>query len=138
MKPKMSIDELHDFIERVFPQVGNLYTITALRDDGVSVRMSIDARHLRPGGTVSGPTMFALADCAFYLATLAMIGPEALCVTTNCAIDFMRKPQPGDLIGEARILKLGKSLCVGDVVIHSVDHAKPVARASMTYSIPPS
>jgi len=137
MKPLMTINELHDLIERVFPQVHNQFTITEIRADGVTVRMAIDARHLRPGGTVSGPSMFALADCAFYLATLAMIGPETLCVTTNCSIDFMRKPVPGDLIGVARILKLGKTLSVGDVVIYSAGGDKPVARASLTYAIPP-
>jgi uncharacterized protein (TIGR00369 family) len=92
---------------------------------------------LRPGGTVSGPAMFTLADCAYYMATLALIGREALTVTTNAAIDFMRKPGPGDLLAEARVLKLGRTLSVGDVLIFSEGVAEPVARASLTYSIPP-
>ncbi len=137
MKPVMSIDALHRLMEREFPQVGEQFVITEIRADGLCLRMRIDDSHLRPGGTVSGPSMFALADCAFYLATLAMIGPEALTVTTNCAIDFMRKPPPGDLLGEARILKLGQSLSVGDVIIHGLDDPRPLARASLTYSIPP-
>jgi uncharacterized protein (TIGR00369 family) len=82
--------------------------------------------------------MFALADVAVYLAILAMIGPEALAVTTNCSIDFMRKPEAGrDLLGEARLLKLGRALAVGDVLLYSEGVAEPVARASLTYSIPP-
>ncbi len=137
MKRVMTIDDLHALIAREFPQVGGLFTVTELFDDGLSVRMHVDDRHLRPGGTVSGPSMFALADCAFYLATLAMIGPKALSVTTNCCIDFMRKPAPGDLIGRARILKLGRSLSMGDVMLYSIGMAEPVARASVTYSIPP-
>lgn len=137
MKPVMTISQLHDLINAEFPQVKDQFDITAINDDGATVRMFINDSNLRPGGTVSGPSMFALADCAFYMATLAMIGPEALCVTTNCSIDFMRKPQPGDLVADARILKLGKSLSVGDVLIHSVHDDKPVARASLTYSIPP-
>ena len=82
--------------------------------------------------------MFALADCAFYMATLALVGREALTVTTSAAIDFMRKPAPGGLVAEARVLKLGRSLSVGDVLIFSEGVEGPVARASLTYSIPPA
>lgn len=137
MKPVMTVEDLHDLMQREFPQMARQFDVTEVRGDGVTVRMFINDAHLRPGGTVSGPTMFALADCAFYMATLAMIGPEALTVTTSAQIDFMRKPAPGDLLADARILKLGKTLSVGDVMIHSVHDDKPVARASVTYSIPP-
>ena len=96
-------------------------------------------RHLRPGGTVSGPSMFALADVCAYLLTLANIGPKALAVTTNCSIDFMRKPAAGvDLIAKGRMLKLGKQLSVSDVLLFSDGLEKPVARASLTYAIPPN
>ena len=105
---------------------------------GITIRLKVSERHLRPGGTVSGPSMFALADVAVYLAVLAMIGPQALAVTTNCSIDFMRKPAAGvDLVAECRLLKLGRVLAVGDVLIHSDGNDAPVARASLTYSIPP-
>ena len=100
--------------------------------------MTATAADLRPGGTVSGPAMFALADCAYYMATLAVLGREALAVTTSAAIDFMRKPAPGGLTAEARVLKLGRSLSVGDVLIFSDGVEGPVARASLTYSIPPA
>lgn len=104
----------------------------------VRVRLLAHERHLRPGGTVSGPAMFALADVAIYVAVLAMVGPKGLAVTTNCAIDFMRKPAAGvDVIAEARLLKLGRALAVGDCLIYSEGLAQPVARASLTYSIPP-
>jgi uncharacterized protein (TIGR00369 family) len=133
----MTIDELHDLIAQEFPQVLEQFSVTELFDDGLSMKMHINDSHLRPGGTVSGPSMFALADCAFYLATLAFIGPKALAVTTSCTIDFMRKPRPGDLWARARILKLGKVLSVGDVMIYSLGSELPVARAGVTYSIPP-
>ena len=82
--------------------------------------------------------MFALADVAFYLTLLGEIGPVALAVTTNASIDFMRKPEAGrDLLGHARLLKLGKTLAIGDVLIFSEGVDKPVARASLTYAIPP-
>ena len=74
---------------------------------------------MRTGGTVSGPTLFTLADVAFYLLILSRIGPEALTVTTNATINFMRKPAPGIIFGDARILKQGKSLIVGDVIINN-------------------
>ena len=92
--------------------------------------------HLRPGATVSGPTMFLLADVTFYLATLSIIGPKSLTVTTNCSINFLRKPNEKNLTSKARILKLGKTLSVGDVLIYSEDIDEPVAHASLTYSIP--
>ena len=102
------------------------------------MRLNVGERHLRPGGTVSGPSMFGLADVAIYLAIMAMIGPKALAVTTNASFDFMRKPAAGvDLIAKCRLLKLGRVLAVGDVLLYSEGMAEPVARASMTYSIPP-
>jgi uncharacterized protein (TIGR00369 family) len=133
----MTIDDLHALVAREFPQMQGQFEILELHSDGLSMRMKINDSHLRPGGTISGPSMFSLADCAYYLATLAMIGPKALTVTTSCAIDFMRKPAPGDLIGRARILKLGKLLSVGDVLVYSEGMEAPVARASLTYAIPP-
>ena len=73
-----------------------------------------------------------------YLAILAMIGPKALAVTTNCSIDFMRKPAAGaDLIADCTLLKLGRVLAVGDLLIRSDGVEAPVARATLTYSIPP-
>ena len=138
MERKMDIPALQSFLAEQFPQVANTVQVTALSDEGLTVRLSVSDDHLRPGGTVSGPTMFMLADVAIYLAILARIGPVALAVTTNCSIDFMRKPAANaDLICTARLLKLGRVLAVGDVMIHSEGQAAPVARASLTYSIPP-
>ena len=108
-----------------------------VRADGVTVRMHAHEKHLRPGGTVSGPAMFALADVAIYLAVLSRIGPKALAVTTNCSIDFMRKPVAGrDLIGDAHLLKLGRALAVGEVYLRSDGSDAVVARANLTYSLP--
>lgn len=135
--PVMTVGDLHRFMASEFPQVAEDFEVLAIDVDGVTLRMKIAERHLRPGGTVSGPSMFALADCGLYFALLSQIGPVALAVTTNCSIDFMRKPEPGNLIGKATILKLGKTLCVGDVMIYSEGSDKPVARAGLTYAIPP-
>jgi uncharacterized protein (TIGR00369 family) len=138
MEPKMDIAELQAFVASEFPQLGDDFAIESLSEDGVIVRLNVADRHLRPGGTVSGPSMFALADVGMYLAILARIGPVALAVTTNCSIDFMRKPAAGaDLICEVRLHKLGRVLAVGDAMIFSEGQVKPVARASLTYSIPP-
>lgn len=114
------------------------YRVADVTDGGVALIATPDDSDLRPGGTLSGPSLFGLADVAFYLAILSRIGPKALTVTTNCSIDFMRKPAAGrPLRAEARILKLGKVLAVGDVLIYSEGQLEPVARASLTYSIPP-
>lgn len=126
------------FMVEVFAQRAEDFVIEEVGEMRIRVRMPIADRHLRPGGTVSGPSMFALADVAVYLAILAMIGPKALAVTTSCAMDFMRKPAADrDLICECRLLKLGRVLAVGDCLIFSDGIAAPAARASMTYSIPP-
>jgi len=135
---KMNVEQLQAFLAEHFPHMSDGFIVEAVSENRATIRLPVSGRHLRAGGTVNGPTMFALADVAFYLALMAMIGPKALAVTTNCSIDFMRKPAAGqDLIGKAQILKLGRVLAVGDVLIYSGGQGAPVARAGLTYSIPP-
>ena len=139
MELKMDARALEAFLAEEFPQVGNDFAIESVTPDQLRVRLKVAERHLRPGGTVSGPSMFALADVTVYLAVLARLGPVALAVTTNCSIDFMRKPASGvDLLCDCRILKLGRALAVGDTLIYSDGDDRPVARASLTYAIPPT
>ncbi len=131
-------EELTDYLSQVFPQIRDDFAIDDLSEDTITMRLLTDDRHLRPGGTVSGPSMFALADVSVYAMVLARVGKKALAVTTNCSMDFMRKPESGrDLIAQCRLLKLGRVLAVGDVLMASEGSDKPVARASLTYSIPP-
>ncbi len=138
MEPQMDIPALEAFVATHFPQLGSDFVLEEITKEGVVVRLAVSERHLRPGGTVSGPSMFALADVGMYLAILARIGPVALAVTTNCSIDFMRRPAAGiDMICRTRILKLGRVLAVGDAMLYSDGIESPVARASLTYSIPP-
>lgn len=138
MTLQMDVTALTRFLDEAFPQVAADFAVEDVRENAIRVRLVVEDRHLRPGGTVSGPTMFALADVSVYLAILAMIGPKALAVTTNCSIDFMRKPAAGaDMICECRLLKLGRVLAVGECLLFSEGVPAPVARASLTYSIPP-
>ena len=137
--PQMSPQDLDDFLAREMPQVSDMVTTRSVNGATTIVDMKITERHLRPGGTVSGPSLFMLADVAFYLNVLSLIGPVALAVTTNANINFMRKPDPKGLFAVSTIIKLGKRLAVGDVMIYSTDdHARenPVAHASVTYAIP--
>ncbi len=139
MTLRMSVADLEAFMEADFPQVADDFTVDAVAPMQLTLRLNVAERHLRPGGTVAGPAIFALADVGVYLAVLAMIGPQALAVTTNCSLDFMRKPAAGaDLIAQVRLLKLGRVLAVGDALIYSDGSDALVARASMTYSIPPA
>ena len=138
MPLSMSIDQLHEFMRAEFTQMADSVEVLNLSYGSIETRLKVGPESLRPGGTVSGPAMFALADVTIYLAVLAIIGPRKLAVTTNCSIDFMRKPSPGDLRAEGRILKMGRRLAVGDVLIFSSEFSEPVARASMTYSLPNS
>ncbi len=134
----MDKDALTQFLASDFSQVDGMFTIESVGEMEAVIRLNVREEHLRPGGTVSGPSMFALADVSVYLAILAMIGPKALSVTTNCSIDFMRKPEAGrDLLCHVRLLKLGRVLAVGDCLLFSEGNDQAVARASLTYSIPP-
>ncbi len=135
----MNAQDLQAFMREVFQQMADDFAVDHVDEEGVTMRLLTAERHLRPGGTVSGPAMFGLADVTAYLVTLSRIGPKALAVTTNCSIDFMRKPVAGvDLVAKGRLLKLGKQLSVSDVLIYSEGSDKVVARASLTYAIPPS
>ena len=106
-------------------------------DAALRVRLNVEDRHLRPGGTVSGPSMMALADYALYAAILANIGPVALAVTTSLSFNFLRKPGAHGLVAECRLLKLGRRLAVGEVAITAVGSPDLVCHATGTYSIPP-
>ena len=138
MTPKLTVQELTHFLDEVFPQVRGHMVIEAVGPMTARLRMPIDDSRLRPGGTVSGPSMFTLADCSYYVATLAMIGREALTVTTSMTINFLAKPPAADLVCEARILRLGRVLSVGEATIWSDGRSDgPVAHAAVTYAIPP-
>lgn len=133
----MTAEEAFAYCEEVFPAIRGKFELLDLRPMGATVRMKVDARDVRPGGTISGPSMFGLADVGFYLACFGALGREALAVTTNASINFMRKPAEADMIAEVRLLKVGRALVVGDVIMRSDGDERPVAHATMTYSIPP-
>lgn len=137
---KMSVPELEEFLHREFPQAfGPGSQIKIERADGESclVRERFGEHMLRPGGTVSGPTLMALADFAMYVVLLSAIGPVGLAVTTNLNINFLRKGAPGqDVLAEARLLKLGKRLAVGEVMLLSGESPDAIAHVTSTYSIP--
>jgi uncharacterized protein (TIGR00369 family) len=136
----MTVKELERFLLAELPQVFHSdsgLAIEAVWERGCRVRQAFREVSLRPGGTISGPTMMALADFAMYVAVLAAIGPVPLAVTTKLNINFLRKPVPGDLVAEARLLKIGKRLATGEVTIRSDGETEPVAHVTSTYSIPP-
>lgn len=138
--PLMTKHDLELFLFKEFPQMFNAssgLTIDETWHGGCRIRQAYREHFIRPGGTISGPTMMALADTAMYVAILAAIGPVALAVTTSLNINFLRKPDQKDLIAECRLLKLGKRLAVGDVTMRSEGHEELVAHATSTYSIPP-
>jgi uncharacterized protein (TIGR00369 family) len=134
---KMSAEELESFLYSHFPDMETAsFRVEKVDERFARVRLLYHDRHLRPGGTISGPALMTLADTAMYMAVLAMIGPVALAVTTSLNINFLRKPAQADVIAEARLLKLGKRLAVGKVTMRSDGDREPVAHATVTYSIP--
>jgi uncharacterized protein (TIGR00369 family) len=137
--PQMSAAEVSAFLDREFPQIhhgGRTFHVEAVGPMSARLRCDYHERHIRPGGTISGPTMMALADLALYVAILAEIGPVALAVTTNLSFNFLRKPAPAALIADCRLLKRGKRLAVGEVLITSEGSADLVCHATGTYAIP--
>jgi uncharacterized protein (TIGR00369 family) len=140
MSAQMTIEELEGFLRREFPQMFRGTSIAIERADGKTcrVREAYNEAMLRPGGTVSGPTLMALADVAMYVVLLSAIGPVGLAVTTNLSINFLSKAPAGhDVIAESRLMKLGKRLAVGEVTLYSAAGSEPVAHVTSTYSIPP-
>jgi uncharacterized protein (TIGR00369 family) len=138
-KAKMTVPELEAFLRREFPQAFASDDITIEAADGVSCRLRqrYSEQMLRPGGTISGPTLMALADFAMYVVLLSAIGPVGLAVTTNLSINFLRRGSPGqDVLAAARLLKLGKRLAVGEVNLMSDGSPDAIAHVTATYSIP--
>src|ERR1700743_2664246 len=136
---KMTVAELERFLQLKFPQAFAAGDISIESADGATclLRQRYSDRMLRPGGTVSGPTLMSLADLAMYVVLLSAIGPVGLAVTTSLNINFLRKGQPGkDVLAAARLLKLGKRLAVGEVSLLSGTSPDPVAHVTSTYSIP--
>jgi len=132
----MDVAELQTFLDGAFP--GDVpYSVEDVSTTGVRLRLHVTESNVRPGGTVSGPSLMALADCAAWLAVVGQIGPVALAVTTSLHIDFLRKPALVDVVATGTLLKLGSRLGVVGVALHSVADGALVAQAQVTYSIPP-
>ncbi|MEM9733819.1 MAG: PaaI family thioesterase [Pseudomonadota bacterium] len=139
-KPVLTADELNIYIAEVYPQIMEQYpgyNVDLVEPNHVIVRMETDENHLRAGNTISGPTLFALADMGGYACVLSHIGRQALAVTTNLNINFMRKAEAGVLVADNRILKLGKRLMVFDTTITANGNDDIIAHATGTYAIPP-
>jgi uncharacterized protein (TIGR00369 family) len=135
----MGVRELNEFLSAAFPGAPRAYRAEHAGADGVRMRVPYDAAQLRPGGTLSGPTMMSLADGAAWMATLSRIGPVALAVTSSLNISFLRKPAPVDLLAHARLMRLGKRQSVSEVRVWSDGQEDDlVAHAVVTYAIPPT
>jgi uncharacterized protein (TIGR00369 family) len=137
--PALNADEIAKLLHEVFPQAffpGCGLILERVDYGDVRVRRVFHEDHLRPGGTISGPTMMELADFAMYVAVFSAIGPQPLAVTTNLTINFLRKPAQADLLADAKLMKVGKRLAVGEVTITSAGSDQPVAHVTATYSIP--
>ena len=135
----MTAAELEAFLRTELPQMFDYDDLTIEHADGLTCQLRQRFREsmLRPVGTVSGPTLMALADCAMYVVLLSAIGPIGLAVTTNLNINFLRKGLPGqDVLTVAKLLKLGKRLAVGEINLLSGSSPDPIAHVTSTYSIP--
>ncbi len=136
--PRISIEEFDDIARRCGPFVDLYGFVTEHIGYGEArVRLPFDVRHIRPGGTIGGPALMALADYTVYAAVLGMVGPVPLAVTASLSINFLRRPGAVDLLGEGRVLKLGRRLAFAEATLYREDVGEPVAHAMASYSIPP-
>ena len=136
MKNQISIEEISKKLKDIFPQVADKYEIITLKSNYSEVKLLSNNKNLRPGNTISGPSMFELADLSFYIAIMASTDLGDKSVTTNVSINFIKKPLLSNLLGISQIKKMGKRLVVGDVEILSEDKKQIYAQALFTYSIP--
>ena len=137
--PRISIEEINELCEASLPWVGMLgFEVEEIGKGTCRVRLPPRAEFLRPGGTVSGPALMSLADYGMYVAVLSAIGRVEMAVTTNLTCNFLRRPKPGAVIADCRLIKLGKRLAYGEVSLYSEgdEDAGPVAHVTATYSIP--
>jgi uncharacterized protein (TIGR00369 family) len=136
---RITIDEFKAIMRESLPFAGMMGAEVVELAEGKAVfRLPYRADWLRPGGTISGPMLMGLADLAMYAVVLSAVGRVELAVTTNLNINFLRKPAAVDVIAEARMLKLGKRLAVGEVQLFSEGDPDMVAHVTATYSIPPA
>ncbi|PSM20265.1 MULTISPECIES: PaaI family thioesterase [Nitratireductor] len=139
-EPKLDADQINALLRRAYPQLNaefSDYVTLEVFAGGCTVRLNANERHLRPGDTVSGPSLFTLADIGGYVCVLSHAGPDALSVTTNLNINFVRKAPAGPIDGHCRIIKLGRNLMVFEVDMKAGADGLTVAHATGTYSIPP-
>ncbi len=129
-------DELNRFLAEAFPASRLPMVCTRADEELVEVTQTYESTQLRPGGTISGPTLMTLADTTAYLAVVSRIGPEYLTVTSNLSIDFLRKPPPADLRATGEMLKLGRRQALISVRIHSAANDELVAYSTCTYALP--
>jgi uncharacterized protein (TIGR00369 family) len=134
----MNAAEIDQFLAETFPQARGWTRIAEIREDELDLVLPFNTENLRPGGTISGPSLMALADSAMYYLLLSKLGPVALAVTTSLHINFLRRPPAADVIATARLLKLGSKLAIGEVHMRTADGGALVANASVTYALPPS
>jgi uncharacterized protein (TIGR00369 family) len=136
---QISADEFRQILRDGMPSGAAMpFDVVSLERGHAVLRLTTGPADLRPGGTVSGPTLFGFADLAMYAAVLTVVGNEPMAVTTDATVHFLRRPRAGAKLARARLLKQGQRLMVGDIEIaHEGEQDAPVAHFVMTYSVPP-
>jgi uncharacterized protein (TIGR00369 family) len=138
---RLDVQRVEALIDARFPQIhagGRTLLIEEVAARSARVRLKAHDRNIRPGGTVSGPAMFTLADFAVYVAIIGALGEAGIAaVTTNLNINFLAKPEPRDLLASVRLLRIGRRLAVGEVELYSEGVPEMVAHAIATYALPP-
>jgi uncharacterized protein (TIGR00369 family) len=137
-EPRITAGEFQELVRQGVPFVAQLgWRVERFAAGDVALRLPYSDLLLRPGGTICGPALMALADVTLYGVVLSMIGRVELAATTSLNVHFLSRPAPADVVAEGRILKLGRRLAVGDVIMHTAGDPRPICHATGTYAIPP-
>ena len=138
-RPRLSTEDVARLIDETFPEIhsaGRRMVIESVAERRARVRLAIDPRNLRPGGTVSGPTIFTLADFTIYVALIATLGTPAIpAVTSNLSINFLLRPEPVDVVAEAHLIRIGRRLAYSEVALFSVGRDDMIAHATGSYAL---
>jgi uncharacterized protein (TIGR00369 family) len=135
----LSAEAVTELIDDAFPQIhaaGRVMEIEDIGPDTARVRMRLNDRNTRHGGTISGPAMFTVADFSIYAALIGRIGAPAIpAVTSNLNITFLMRPPPRDVIAETRLVRVGRRLAYAEVALYSDGGSEMIAHATGTYAL---
>ncbi len=128
--------QINEFVAAEYPAASTRYRSVEVGEGFAVARWTYDAALDRPGGLISGPTQFTLCDSVLWHLSFTVVGLEAMAVTSDLHITFLRPARGGDLLARAELIRAGRSRITGDVIVWvDDDRDRPVAHAVGSYAL---